>query len=364
MTSVDADSSPRRAVRLKDVAALAGVSIKTVSKVINDEPHVKESTRVRVREVVDQLGYRPNLSARGLKQGKSGFIAVALPQLASPYFAELAARFARRAGELGYLALFEETGGTPSAERIVLQGMSGHLIDGVVFSPLALRSDEIEARGDGTPMVLLGERSVPAGVDHVAVDSIAAARAMTEHLLEGGRRRVGAIGRKSALGTHSVRLTGYRQALGDAGIRFDPTIARSVQQYSREEGRLAMHELLSLRRPPEAVFCFNDLMAIGALRACYEAGVRVPEDVAVAGFDNIAEGGFTTPTLTTIAPDLDALADAALRMVIARIDDPSLPAHDISVPWHLVVRESTVGASVPAVRRTNPGNSQVTVDSP
>lgn len=331
-------------VRLKDVAARSGVSIKTASNVVHDHPHVKESTRARVQLAIDELGYRPNLSARRMRYGKSGFLAVALPRLDLPYFAELAAKISERAGALGQIVLLDATGGTSEAERIVLRGVSSHIIDGVIFSPLALTADEIAGRTDDVPMVLLGERIVPKGFDHVAVDSVAAARAMTEHLLGLGRTRVAAIGRMSATGTHSMRLSGYRQALTAAGLGFDQSLVRAVTDFEREAGRRAMHSLLDSDRPPDAVFCFNDLMAIGALRACHEAGVRVPEDVAVGGFDNIAECEFTSPRLTTIAPDLDVLVDEALRLVLARVNGDDRATEDVTVPWRLVIRESTIGS--------------------
>jgi DNA-binding LacI/PurR family transcriptional regulator len=335
------------AVRLRDVADQSGVSIKTASNVVHNHPHVKASTRARVQQAIDDLGYRPNLSARRLRYGKSGFLAVALPRLDSPYFAELAAKLSERAGAMGQIVLLDSTGATPEAERLVLKGVSTHIIDGVIFSPLALTAEEIASRTDTVPMVLLGERIVPAGYDHVAVDSVSAARAMTEHLIGLDRTRVAAIGRKSAVGTHSVRLTGYRQALAAAGLPFDRHLVRGVAHYDREAGRQAMHSLLRSPSPPDAIFCFNDLMAIGAIRACHEAQVRVPDDIAVAGFDDIAEGQFSSPSLTTVSPDLDVLAAEALRLILARIDGDDGPAQDVSVPWELVIRESTVGTTPP-----------------
>ena len=133
------------------------------------------------------------------------------------------------------------------------------------------------------------------GYDHVAVDSVAAARAMTTHLLDLGRRRVAAIGRESRRGTASVRLRGYQQALADGGCRYDNALVKGVAHYQRADGKAAMAELLALDDPPDAVFCFNDLMAIGALRACAEAGIDVPGEVAIAGFDDIAEGQLLDP---------------------------------------------------------------------
>lgn len=331
------------AARLRDVAERAGVSVKTVSNVVNNHPHVTEATRAKVSAAIEELRYRPNLSARNLKHGRAGFLALAVPAMDSPYFAELAARITEEAAALGFIVLLDVTGGDADAERVVLEGMRSHVIDGVIFSPLALSADEIGRRADSLPMVLLGERPVPTGFDHIAVNSVAAARAATEHLVAHGRRRIAAVGRESVKGTASVRLRGYRQALKAAGLTYDTDLVIGVPHFERADGHAAMQQLLDLPEPPDAVFCFNDLMAIGALRACVEAGVRVPEEVAIVGFDDIAETRYSNPTVTTISPDLTGLARAALELLSRRIDGDDGPAEDVEVAWTLEARETTLG---------------------
>lgn len=331
------------AIRLKDVAERAGVSVKTASNVINDYPHIRPATRARVQAAIDELRYRPNLSARRLKHGRAGFLALALPRLNEPYFAELAATLSSEAMRRGYILLLDATEGLSEAEQLVLDGMRSHVIDGVVFSPLALVAEQIAARRDVLPMVLLGERATPPGYDHVSVDSVAAADAVTSHLIWLGRGRIGAIGHEPSEGTASVRSRGYRAALDRAGVPYDPDLVVGVRAWSREEGRRAMQRLLALPEPPDAVFCFSDLMAIGAVRACHEAGVRVPEDIAVAGFDDIDETRYSTPTITTISPDMTLLSREVLRLLIDRIEGERTEAESVSVPWTLQIRESTVG---------------------
>ncbi len=335
-------------VRLKDVALRAGVSMKTASNVVNDYPHIRPATRAKVQAAIVELGYRPNLAARQLKHGRGGFIALALPYLESPYFAELSARLSTEANRRGFLLLLDMTRADRDQERLVLAGMQAHMIDGVVFSPLSVTDAEIANRQDRRPMVLLGERAVPPGYDHVAVDSVAASRGMGEHLIALGRTRLAAIGRESEEGTSSVRLRGYSEAVAAAGLELPAERVIGVPAYHREDGAAAMRRLLDLPGRPDAVFCFNDLMAIGALRACYEAGVRVPDDIAVAGFDDIPEGRFHAPSLTTVAPDLDILTTSVLDLLIARIQGTDRPAEQVSVPWQLMVRESTVGRREPA----------------
>jgi DNA-binding LacI/PurR family transcriptional regulator len=180
--------------RLKDVADRAGVSFKTVSNVINNHPNVTPQTREKVMAAIAELRYRPNMTARSLRHGRSGFLAFALPELTSPYFAALASEVGSAAKREGLVVLIEETRGEREGERIVLEGLASHLIDGIIFSPMATPASEVAARSDSTPMVLLGERGYPAGYDHIAVDNIRAAREVTEHLLACGRTRIAAIG--------------------------------------------------------------------------------------------------------------------------------------------------------------------------
>lgn len=329
--------------RLRDVAEHAGVSIKTASNVINDYQHVKPSTRKKVMDAIEQLGYRPNLSARQLKYGRSGFLALSVPHLDSPYFSELASRFSAAATARGFIPLLEITNADAEAERHILSGIQTHMIDAVVFSPLTVTAEEIAARRDKTPMVLLGERAIPPGHDHVAVDSVAAAKAVTEHLIGLGRHTIAAIGRESAQGTASVRLDGYVAALTESGIAVDEALIIGVPSYERAAGYDAMQHLLSLSEPPDAVFCFNDLLALGALRACADAGLSVPEDIAVAGFDDITEARYYTPRLTTVRPDLSLLVEEVLRLLQDLISKNEREVEAIDIPWTLQIRESTVG---------------------
>ncbi|HZE41242.1 MAG TPA: LacI family DNA-binding transcriptional regulator, partial [Stackebrandtia sp.] len=180
--------------RLKDVAELAGVSIKTVSNVVNGYPHIRPETRRRVERAVSQLNYRPNLSARNLRAARSGVIALAVPELDVPYFAELARHVVAAAEDRGWTVLIDQTEGSRDRERVVTSGIRRELIDGLIFSPLALTADDLAERTDTTPMVLLGERvggdARPPVADHILVDNVAAAREATAHLVGLGRRRV------------------------------------------------------------------------------------------------------------------------------------------------------------------------------
>ena len=341
-TSASADRAS-----LKHVAALAGVSVKTVSNVVNGYVHVTPSTRARVQLAIDQLHYRPNLAARQLRQGRSDVIALALPELDLPYFAELARSVIKSAEGKGWTVLIDQTDGLAEREQLVLDGIGGRLIDGLIFSPIALGAAELERRTDTTPLVLLGERVFDGPADHVAIDNVAAARAATTHLVGLGRRRIAAIGAqpRPTSQTAHLRLRGYQEALTEAGLPVRPEYVVEVDQYHRGDGAAAMRGLLELPEPPDAVFCFNDLMALGAMREAYERGIRAPEDLAIVGWDDIEEGRYSIPTLTTISPDKQRIASLAVDFLAARLGDRSEPPHEVTAPFTLAVRESTVGRS-------------------
>lgn len=331
------------AVTLRDVAEHAGVSVKTISNVVNNHPHISAAMRTRVQASLDALGYRPNLAARQLKHGRGGFITLAVPQLDSPYFSELASHLSEQATRRGYILLMDITGSDVAHEKLAMAGMSGHMVDGVILSPLALTARDIEERGDRVPLVLLGERAVPQGVDHISVDSVEASHAVGQYLIGLGRKRLAAIGREPVEGTSSVRLRGFQSAVEAAGLRLPKHRVVRVREFDREHGHAAMHQLLNLpeHERPDAVFAFNDLLAIGAMRACLERGVRIPEDVAVVGFDDVPEGRFHTPSLTTVAPDLRTLAAHALDRLILAIEGGWQGPERLFVPWSLRIREST-----------------------
>ncbi|MEV1023303.1 LacI family DNA-binding transcriptional regulator [Streptomyces sp. NPDC050264] len=342
------------AVTLKDVAERAGVSIKTVSNVVRDAPRVSEATRARVMSAVRELGYRPNASARQLRTGRSGLIGLAVPDLATPYFAELAHHVRAEAAALGLTVLIEETLGDATEELRLATGVGASLLDGVILSPLRVSLDELARVADTFPLVLLGERNYERDrivADHVLIDNVAAAREVTAHLAGLGRTRIAAIGvDQHASATSRQRLEGFQLALHEAGLTYDPRLAPGIREFDRRNGLLAMRVLVSLPpgSRPDAVFCFSDMLAVGAQQALHEAGLRAPDDVAVAGIDGSEEGLYSTPPLTSLVPDMSAIASMAVKCLAARIvaEEP-LPFEVYVAPHWLRVRESTDGVRRP-----------------
>jgi DNA-binding LacI/PurR family transcriptional regulator len=330
-------------VRLRDVAAHAGVSIRTVSNVVNDFQYVAPATRARVQASIDALGYRPNVAARNLRRGRTGLLALVVPEIDSPYFSDLAARTVRIAEDDGWTVLIDQTDGDAARERRLLHGERSQLVDGVIFSPWSTAAEELATRRDATPFVLLGEHAGAPPVDHVVIDNVAAAREAVAHLLAGGRRDIAAIGIEASVANETARQRqlGFRGALAAAGLPWRADREAAVTSLHRAEGHRAMSGLLAAGDRPDAVFCFSDELALGALRALADAGLRVPDDVALVGFDDIEDGRYAVPTLTTIAPDKDRIAQLALQVLRDRLAGDDRPARVITAPHRLVVRESS-----------------------
>ena len=339
------------ATRLKDVADHANVSIKTVSNVVNGHlARVSRDTENRVRSSLATLNYRPNMAARYLRQGKAGILALVVPDVSNPYFASLSTDIIEAASEYGYTVLIDHTGGDWTQESLALRGIRAHVIDGVILNPLALRPEDLGTEDSGTPVVLLGERLLEAPCDHVVIDNVTAAREATEHLLGLGRRRIAAVGLKpdGRDETFVMRLRGYEEALRRAGLPVDRSLIAPLEpphlHYHSADGLRAMHQLLGNGSEPDAVFCMTDVLALGVMKAIQLSGRKIPDDIAVVGFDDIEEGIFSSPSLTTVSPDKRRIARIAVSMLIERVNGERQGGHElVRPPYRLLVRASTSG---------------------
>ncbi|GAA2271888.1 LacI family DNA-binding transcriptional regulator [Glycomyces scopariae] len=333
---------------LRDVAELAQVSVRTVSNVVSGYAHVSERMRQRVLAAIEELDYRANPVARTLRTGRTGMLALVVPEIDVPYFSELARDVIDAAAEFGYRVMIDQTGHDHERERRLLMGDDRTMLfDGILFSPLVTKSELLDMhRSEHMPLVLLGEHEFDGRFDHVAIDNVRAARDAVAHLAASGRTRIAAIGAQplEEYSTPLLRTAGYEAALEEAGLEAPPEYATPAPHYSRTDGYGAATALLALSPRPDAIFCFSDLLAVGAMRAVFDAGLSVPEDVAVIGIDDIEEGRFARPSLSTVSLDTPFIAREAVRRIAARIDDPSAPAEEVVAPHRLVVRESTAAA--------------------
>ncbi|WP_334684618.1 LacI family DNA-binding transcriptional regulator [Mycetocola sp. CAN_C7] len=332
---------------MHDVARVAGVSIKTVSNVINDHPHVSTQVRDRVRSAILELDYRPNLSARGLRSGKTGVIGLAVPALRESYFAELADSVIRAAEKRGLSVLIGQTNGDRAKELEAVKGVRLQGTDGLLLSPARLGQRDVDALDVPLPLVLLGERIFGGPTDHVTMHNVTSAQAAVEHLLARGRSRIAVIGAPEPLAedpsSATLRLQGYRKALAAAGIQERPELICVTGPWGREAGATAVRRLVHDRVTFDAVFALNDTLGLGALRALGETGLSVPDDVAVIGFDNIDEARFSVPSLSSVDPGRESIAEMAVQMLVERIREKGdrRPPRLSKPDFHIVTRESS-----------------------
>lgn len=330
---------------VKDVAALASVSPKTVSNVLHGVVPVAPATRDRVEAAIDRLGYVPNLAARGLRSGRTGIVALVMPDLRTPFSAEIAQEFVESAHERGLAVQLEQSWKDLDRTEEVLAQARRHLVDGVVMNPVTVEQSDavLSGRGASVPFVMMGE-VLQEDVDQVWVDGVDAGYRMTRHLLGLGHRRIAMLGVPAPWHdsvTGRLRRDGYRAALVEAGVPVDVRLERPCPQWSARGGAEAMRALIEEGVPFDAVFCCTDSLAMGAMSALWSAGLRVPEDVSVAGFDDIDEAEFAVPPLTTVRFGKRAYAKAALDRLVARMDGLEEPASRIAIPVEIVDRAST-----------------------
>jgi DNA-binding LacI/PurR family transcriptional regulator len=269
------------------------------------------------------------------------------------YFAELADAVMREAAKVGLTVFIQQTNDERDRELRVLDGSYRSMVDGVIYSPLALSQHDVASFDVDFPLVLLGERIFDAGVDHVTMQNVEAARAATEHVISRGARRVVPLGAKDDPSTSSgtLRMQGFSQALHAHGLEVDPRAVIGVPDYFHATGAAAMAEILDRGVMPDAVVAFADTLALGALSTLADRGLRVPEDVRLVGFDNIEETNYSRPPLTTIDPGRDVIAAKAVALLEERIrlrldgvpKDDQPPPRRVVVDFELIERQSTQG---------------------
>ena len=331
---------------MRDVAVLAGVSPRTVSNVVSGYVHVRPETRERVQRAIAELRFKPNVSARSLRLGRTGMIGLALPEIAAPYFAELADYVERAAHARGVTLLIDQTAADVDRERQVLQGYGRQVIDGLIFSPMGLTGQDLAQQTLDIPTVLLGERAQGGRLVRVAIDDVTAAREATGHLLDTGRRRILAVGTDltpRTTGPALGRLRGYQEAHAQRGLVADPELEVRTGGWARASGYTGVDRLLRAGTRFDAMFCFNDVLAFGAVRAATDHGVKIPEEVGVVGWDDIEEAAYSTPSLSSVRPDKAAIADTAVDCLLSQIAGEPVDGLEVLCGHQLVLRESSTG---------------------
>jgi LacI family transcriptional regulator len=327
-------------VTMSDVAREAGVSKMTVSRVVNNKGEISSATRQHVLQVITRLGYRPSAIARGLATNRTGALGLIVPDIANPFFSEIARGVEENAYAAGYNVFLCSTYEDPRRERDVLDSLEEKLVDGLILCSSRLSQDDLSVITDDFPAVVLVNRSVDGEeVGVVRVDNEFGGRMATEFLLEAGHRAVGFLTGPSTSSGGRLRVKGYHQALTAAGIAIQPTWEQGCS--SNVQGGLeAAREFLPDHPELTALICFNDLVAVGALQACARLGRRVPDDLAIVGFDDIPIAALVTPPLTTCRSAQSEIGIQTMNLLLKCIDGFSKECEEVVVRPELVVRAS------------------------
>jgi LacI family transcriptional regulator len=333
----------KSSITIRDVARHAGVSVATVSHVINETHYVTPELHERVFDAIRELDYRPNKLARALSRQAIPLLALIVPDISNPYWSAVARAVQDVTDQHEYSVIVCSSDGMPEREARFLRTLSGW-VSGMILHPYHLASEHVSRlSGDQVPVVILGDFTTPtkqpAHWDQVTSSNLEGARLAVEHLIQLGHRRIGFV--QGAEGTPSSlrRLAGYRSALEQAGLPIqDELIAPG--DYTQAGGRRALASLLALAQPPTAVFCANDLTAFGALEVAHRRGLEVPGDISIVGFDDIDEAASAQPPLTTISQPPRRVGTVTAETLIERLGGRIEPTFR-SVPGTLMVRQST-----------------------
>ncbi|MGE5224547.1 MAG: LacI family DNA-binding transcriptional regulator [Omnitrophica WOR_2 bacterium] len=326
---------------IREVADKAGVSFTTVSHVINNTRYVSEETRAKVMAAMEALNYRPNAVARSLKSGKTNTLGLILPDSSNPFFAEVGHCVEEAAFQLGYRVILCNTEGDLLKEQMYVEVLSHKQVDGIIFYATGDRPASIELLIQSKlPFVMVDRDLANTPVDAVLTDNCEGGLLATRHLIQLGHQQIACLIGPSDNNPSAGRVIGYRAALTEAGlIPQEDNVLRG--DFHPETGRVLTLQLLSRESPPTAIFACNDMMALGALRAVYQMGLRVPENVSIIGFDGIDLGSYSNPPLTTIAQPKDRMGKQAVQLVIERLRNPDNPPQRTVFPCNLIAREST-----------------------
>jgi LacI family transcriptional regulator len=331
-------------VTIKDISKHLGISVSTVSKALNGYPDVAAETRSAVLEATEQLGYQPSATARNLRRQRTDKIGVVHPlkSFESETFVGFFRGLVYATQHLGYnLNLYTAPEGDPAALQRICRGRE---VDGMILIGTGIAGVQEDSmtllEQEGIPFVVLGNPVECSHVSFVAADNLGGAIAVVRHLAELGHQRIAYIARPDDPDNNAQRFEGYRQALTEAGLVFDDSLVAEAP-YTPYSGMGAMRVLLELPKPPSAVFAFNDHVAIDAAQTAVQRGLRIPDDLAVAGFDNIPSSLITTPALTTVHQPQIEMGKRALEVLLALIGEGSNPQR-LTYQTQLVVRASTM----------------------
>ena len=350
MSHSERSSTPdqlRSPASIKDIARMAGVSHSTVSRALRNSPLVNRKTTEEIQGIARELGYQPSAIARGLVTRKTRTIGVVVTTIADPFVSEVVIGIELAANDNGYSVFLADSNADPARETSVVHSFAERRVDGIVvtssrvgalYTPLLAQMM--------VPIVLINNQHPGEFVHSVMIDNVPASREATGHLVRLGHRRIAYVGDQYGHQSDAERFAGYREAIEDASLPFHPQLV-TYGDGKPEGGILAMDKLLALPQPPTAVFCYNDMTALGVLRSLRVHGLRSPADISLVGFDDLFFVSYTDPQLTTVRQPMQRMGRMAMESLVKLMSgQPSGEA--VKVPAELIVRESTAPPRSPA----------------
>ncbi len=337
-------------ITIKDIAKRAGVSHSTVSRALHGSPLISSETAERIRRISAEMGYFPSAAARSLKTNRSRALGVIVSNIDDPFFSEILQGVEEIARVRGYSMFIAASMRDPERERAIVQDMRERRVDGVIICSASFNTvQQRKLLEYGIPIVVVNNQAAEDYRYSIYHDDVEGSRQVTRYLIELGHKKIAYMGNSLSGRTTMDRLTGFRQEMEAAGLLIPDEYIYEVPGGSPEDGLAALDHFLDLPDPPSSLFCFNDMMAIGALKGLHKAGIRVPKDISVVGFDNIVFSAYTNPPLTTLDQPKRFIGEEAARLILTILDPGAggeVPNQEIhKLQGKLLVRQSTAPPS-------------------
>lgn len=334
-------------VTIKDIARHANVSHSTVSRALHGNSLISDKTAERIRQAAHELGYRPSAAARSLKTRRSQALGVIVSSIDDPFFGEVLQGIEEVAQNKGYSLFMAASQRDPEREQAIVQAMSEHRVDGVIICSASFKPEQNrQFKEFGVPIVVVNNQAAEDYRYSIYHDDVDGSRQITRHLIDLGHQHIAYLGNSSSGRTNLDRLSGFEMEMGLAEIPIPDGYIYEIPGGGPQDGLLGVEHFLNLQMQPTALICFNDMMAIGVLKGLHQAGLRVPEDISLTGFDNIVFSNFTPPALTTFDQPKKFIGAEAARLVLellsetADINDSNQPKV-LKLRGKLLVRSTT-----------------------
>jgi len=330
-------------ITIKDVAKQAGVSHSTVSRALHGSSLISGETVERIRQIATEMGYSPSAAARSLKTNRSHALGVIVSTIDDPFFSEILQGIEEIAQAHGYSMLMAASQRDPKREQAIVQDMRERHVDGLIICSASFSAEQRRKLLEyGIPIVMVNNQAAEEYRYSIYHDDVDGSRQVTRHLIELGHRRIAYLGNSLSGRTTLDRLTGFRLEMEAAGLAAPAEYVYEVPGSHPEDGLAALDHFLNLPQHPTAIFCFNDMLAIGLLNGLHAAGLHVPEDISIVGFDNIVFSAYTNPPLTTLDQPKHFIGAEAARLILGLLDDEEAPEQQIQkLKGKLLVRQST-----------------------